>query len=30
MRVLSGVENLSLAAILKMESDGLIMQRAVH
>ncbi len=30
MRVLSEVENLSLAAILKMESDGLIMQRAVH
>lgn len=30
MRVLSKVENLSLAAILKMESDGLIMQRAVH
>lgn len=30
MRVLSEVENLSLAAILKMKSDGLIMQRAVH
>ena len=30
MRVLSEVENLYLAAILKMESDGLIMQRAVH
>ena len=30
MRVRSEVENLSLAAILKMESDGLIMQRAVH
>ena len=29
MRVLSEVENLSLAAILKMESDGLIMQRAI-
>ena len=29
MRVLSEVENLSLAAILKMESDGLVMQRAI-
>ena len=29
MRVLSEVENLSLAAVLKMESDGLIMQRAI-
>ena len=29
MRALSEVENLSLAAILKMESDGLIMQRAI-
>ena len=30
MRALSEVENLSLAAILKMESDGLIMQRAIN
>ena len=29
MRTLSEVENLSLAAVLKMESDGLIMQRAI-
>lgn len=29
MRVLSEVENLSLAAVLKMESDGLVMQRAI-
>ena len=29
MRALSEIENLSLAAVLKMESDGLIMQRAV-
>ena len=29
MRILSEVENLSLAAILKMESDGLIMQKAI-
>ena len=29
MRALSEVENLSLAAILKMESDGLVMQRAI-
>lgn len=29
MRTLSEIENLSLAAVLKMETDGLIMQRAV-
>lgn len=29
MRALSEIENLSLAAILKMENDGLIMQRAI-
>ena len=29
MRALSEVENLSLAAILKMESDGLVMQRVI-
>jgi len=29
MRALSEVENLSLAAILKMGSDGLVMQRAI-
>lgn len=29
MIALSEVENLSLAAILKMESDGLVMQRAI-
>ena len=29
MRALSEVENLSLAAILKMESDGLVMQRII-
>ena len=29
MRALSEVENLSLAAILKMESDGLVMQREI-
>lgn len=29
MRALSEIENLSLAAVLKMESDGLIMQRAI-
>lgn len=29
MRTLSEIENLSLAAVLKMESDALIMQRAV-
>ncbi|WP_195989994.1 hypothetical protein [Clostridium sp. D53t1_180928_C8] len=29
MRALSDVENLSLAAILKMESDGLVMQKAI-
>lgn len=30
MRALSDVENISLAAILKMESDGVIMQRAIN
>ena len=30
MRILSDVENISLAAVLKMESDGLIMQRALN
>ncbi|WP_017354071.1 hypothetical protein [Clostridium sp. VAP51] len=30
MRVLSDVENISLAAILKMESDGVIMQRIIN
>ena len=30
MRALTEVENLSLAAILKLESDGLIMQRAMN
>lgn len=30
MRELSDVENISLAAILKMESDGVIMQRAIN
>lgn len=29
MRTLSEIENLSLATVLKMESDGLIMQRAI-
>ncbi len=29
MRTLSEIENLSLAAVLKMESDALIMQRAI-
>ena len=29
MKALSEIENLSLAAILKMETDGLIMQRAI-
>ena len=29
MRKLSQIENLSLAAVLKMESDALIMQRAI-
>lgn len=29
MRALSEIENLSLAAVLKMESDALIMQRAI-
>lgn len=30
MRVLLDVENISLATILKMESDGLILQRALN
>lgn len=30
MRTLSDVEKISLAAILKMESDGLVMQRAIN
>ena len=30
MRALSDVENISLAAILKMESDGVMMQRAIN
>ena len=30
MRALSDVENISLAAILKMESDGVIMQSAIN
>ena len=30
MRALSDVENISLAAILKMESHGVIMQRAIN
>ena len=30
MRVLSEIENISLAAVLKMESDGLVMQRAIN
>ncbi|MGN2371863.1 hypothetical protein ACTFJW_17775 [Clostridium cagae] len=30
MRALSDVENISLAAILKMESDGVIMQRTIN
>ena len=30
MRALSDVEDISLAAILKMESDGVIMQRAIN
>lgn len=29
MRTLSEIEKLSLAAVLKMENDGLIMQRAI-
>ncbi|WP_411167893.1 hypothetical protein ACH36K_12195 [Clostridium sp. MB05] len=29
MRKLSETENLSLAAVLKMENDGLIMQKAI-
>lgn len=30
MKKLSEIENLSLAATLKMESDGLLMQRAIN
>ncbi len=30
MRALSEIEKLSLTAVLKMESDGLIMQRAIN
>lgn len=30
MRALSDVEKISLAAILKMESDGLVMQKAIN
>ena len=30
MRALSDVEKISLAAILKMESDGVVMQRAIN
>lgn len=30
MRTLTEVENISLAAIIKMETDGLIMQRAIN
>lgn len=30
MRVLSDIENISLATILKMESDGLILQRELN
>lgn len=30
MRAISEIENLSLTAVLKMESDGLIMQRAIN
>lgn len=30
MRALSDVENISLAVVLKMESDGVIMQRAIN
>ena len=30
MRTLSDIENISLAAVLKMENDGLIMQRALN
>ena len=30
MRALTEVENISLAAVLKMESDALIMQRAMN
>ena len=29
MRALSEIQNISLAVVLKMESDGLIMQRAI-
>ena len=30
MRILSETEKISLAAIIKMESDGLLMQRAIN
>lgn len=30
MRALTEIENISLAAIIKMESDGLVMQRAIN
>ncbi len=30
MRTLSEIENLSLAAVLQLESDGLIMQKAIN
>ncbi|HFF9330125.1 TPA: hypothetical protein ACGFEM_002592 [Clostridioides difficile] len=30
MRILSEIEKISLAAIIKMESDGLLMQRAIN
>ena len=30
MRALSEIETLSLTAVLKMESDGLVMQRAIN
>ena len=29
MRTLSDIENISLAAVLKMESEGLVMQKAI-
>lgn len=30
MRILSEIEKISLAAVIKMESDGLLMQRAIN
>ncbi len=30
MRILSETEKISLAAVIKMESDGLLMQRAIN